>query len=173
MRKILFRGKDKDEKQWYEGGYVKLSDTTYCFAEDYERAKVEGRDPVHHYIIFEQMTDWGLPNRHLRAEVIPETVCECTGIIDVTKKYIFEQDILRVTNICGDLNTELYLVVYCNGGFVAAQGAIITPLADFNEYCKMEVVGNAIDNEDMLKQIPHFTPEGFFEKLEKEVKGYA
>ena len=40
MRKILFRGKDKDSGRWYTGGYVKLADTTYCFAEDYEHARI-------------------------------------------------------------------------------------------------------------------------------------
>lgn len=174
MRKVLFRGKDKDNKQWYEGSYVLLSDTTYCFATDYENARKEGRDPEHHYILFDQMTDWGLPNQHFKVEVMPETVCECSGIGDANHKFIYERDILRITNTYLGVDVgELYLVEYRKGSFCVSQGGMYTPLSGFSQYCKMEVVGNAIDDPDLLKQIPCYTPEGFFEKLEKEVKGYA
>ena len=56
MREILFRGKCIDNGEWVEGYYYKMSETTYCFKEDYERKPV----PEHHYILQERMTDWGL-----------------------------------------------------------------------------------------------------------------
>lgn len=46
MREILFRGKCIDNGEWVEGYYYKMSETTYCFKEDYERKPV----PEHHYI---------------------------------------------------------------------------------------------------------------------------
>ncbi len=91
MRDILFRGKDKDDGKWYEGAYRKYEDTTYCFKEDYDRHP----ENTHHTIVFSQMTDWGLPNRHLQAEVLPETVGQYTGYLDMNGKKIFEDDIVE------------------------------------------------------------------------------
>lgn len=35
MREILFKAKRKDNGKWVEGYYYKMSETTYCFKEDY------------------------------------------------------------------------------------------------------------------------------------------
>ena len=70
MREILFRGKDPETGKWYEGFYMALSETTYCFKGDYDRHP----DNTKHYIVFDRMTDWGLPNQHLRADADPSTV---------------------------------------------------------------------------------------------------
>ncbi|MGN1375758.1 MAG: hypothetical protein ACI4V5_04300, partial [Prevotella sp.] len=82
MGKNLYRAKgadDADKNVWYEGYYMQMNDTTYCFSEDYERAAKEGKDPRHYYIVFDRMTDWGLTNRHFKADVRPETLCQHTG----------------------------------------------------------------------------------------------
>lgn len=84
MRKILFRGKDPETGKWYEGFYMALSDTTYCFEKDYAAHP----DNTKHYIVFDEMTDWGLPNRHLRADVDPTTVGQYTGLNDKNGKRI-------------------------------------------------------------------------------------
>ena len=80
MREILFRGKWLGNGEWVEGYYCKISETTYAFAEDYERNPI----PVH-YILQEVMTDWGLPNRFNQYEVDPETLCQYTELKDKTK----------------------------------------------------------------------------------------
>lgn len=67
MREILFKAKQIDNGKWVEGYYYKMSETTYCFKEDYERKPV----PEHHYILQERMTDWGLPNQMIQIEVDP------------------------------------------------------------------------------------------------------
>ena len=54
-REILFRGKDKDSGRWYYGNYMALNKTTYCVAEDYAAHP----DNTEHFIVFDQMTDWG------------------------------------------------------------------------------------------------------------------
>ena len=171
MRQIKFRGKDKTGGQWYDGYYAMLADTTYCFTEDYENARAAGKDPEHHYIIFDQMSDWGLPNSHYKVEVDPETVCEFTGAYDSNKVPIYERDIIKVTNTYNSLNAEnWYLVQHKaqHGGFVLLQGELYSDIDGLSKYCKVEVVGNAVDNPELLGNIPHFTPEGFVDELEKE-----
>lgn len=94
MREILFKAKRIDNGEWVEGYYYKMSETTYCFKEDYERKPV----PEHHYILQERMTDWGLPNQMVQIEIDPETLCEFTGHCDKNGNKIWENDIFQCTD---------------------------------------------------------------------------
>ena len=172
MREILFRGKCKDTGKWYKGQYIHLHKTTYCFKEDYDRDK----DNDIHQIVFEEMMDWGLPNRHLRVDVIPETVGQFTGLTDKNDKKIFEGDIVQYTDEEGyypEENCDFIGKISLEHG---AFGIVTTdniPI-DLNNWCDndnfvslwelywnlsvegemldmVEVIGNIHDNPELLK----------------------
>ena len=146
MREILFRGKWLGNGEWVEGYYCKISETTYAFAEDYERNPI----PVHHYILQEVMTDWGLPNRFNQYEIDPETLCQYTGLKDKNGNRIWENDIVRIENSMdeGIGNIEFY------GGIWYVDGEPSNSLYDIVEYddADIEVIGNISDNQEMMKE---------------------
>lgn len=76
MRQILYKAKGRDGEGWQNGYYWCTWDTSYCFKEDYEKHP----ENTHHYILFDRMTDWGLPNRKLKMDIIPETLCQFAGV---------------------------------------------------------------------------------------------
>ena len=162
MREILFRGKDVDNGAWHEGQYIHLHKTTYCFGGSTKR---DAENEIHQ-IVFEVMTDWNLPNRHLRADVIPETVGQYTGLTDKNGKKIFEGDYWLDT----DDDYLVYVVEFREGqfGFVCYgwQGALMpygfdenaggfgeidfSPMTDFN-IDLIEIDGNIHDNPELLE----------------------
>lgn len=76
-RDIEFRAKgieENDKNRWYYGSYYRTDDTTYCFKEDYDRHP----DNTKHYILFDEIMDWGLPNRKLRADINIDTLGQYT-----------------------------------------------------------------------------------------------
>lgn len=169
MREILFRGftpaeNEKDKAfvngewikgQWVQGSYWELNKTTYCFKEDYER------DPCNteHYIVFDQMTDWGLPNRHLKADVLPETVGQYTGLTDKNGKKVFEGDIHECI-----VGGKSYFFVVKHGKYYDFETADKrygwyfqnTKTNDCNSFYGDEkkyvnIIGNIHDNPELLK----------------------
>lgn len=144
-RGILFRGKDTDTGRWYEGFYMALSDTTYCFKEDYDR----NPDNTKHYIVFDQMTDWCLPNRHLQAEVDPTTVGQYTGLNDKNGKLIFEGDIVRCGT--GRICKVIFFTSPCFSGFdlIPIDGFDAPPPRKWSLFSDTEVIGNIHDNNDL------------------------
>ena len=143
MREILFRGKCAETVKWYTGYYINLHKTTYCFKEDYDHFK----DNDIHQIVFEKMTDWGLPNQHLRVDVIPETIGQYTGLTDKNGKKIFEGDILKGMNglyrVYFDISLACFEWAKINGNWTES----FSGFAD--EY---EIIGNIYDNPELLKE---------------------
>lgn len=81
--KNFFRAKLKDRKQWIEGFYCRINETTYCTTDDYQKEPVK----VQHLIATERSTDWGMPNQIAFYEIDPATLCQYTGISKKIKKY--------------------------------------------------------------------------------------
>ena len=165
MWEILFRGKDPETGKWYEGFYMALSDTTYCFKEDYAAHP----DNTKHYIVFDEMTDWGLPNRHLRADVDPTTVGQYTGLNDKNGKRIFEGDIVKADNGAhssisvvkfGEYSPKMFyamLAICCPGTqHLNANGFYLesTKHEDMILFKSrhLEVIGNITDNPELLEK---------------------
>ena len=146
MREILFRGKCRETKRWYYGQYIKLHKTTYCF-EEYKDNDID-------QIVFEEMTDWNLPNRHLRVDVIPETIGQFTGLIDKNGKKIFEGDIVQGT-ITSQWSKSVIRceVVYIRDCFISLEidkmGRQWTHKLLFAK--DIQVIGNIYDNQELLK----------------------
>jgi uncharacterized phage protein (TIGR01671 family) len=152
-REILFRGKCTDTGRWYEGQYIHLHKTTYCFKEDYDR----NPDNDIHQIVFEEMMDWGLPNRHLRADVLPETVGQYTGLTDKNGKKIFEGDICRFRewskgDMCwiGKIHYEHQQFVISGEKNKECESPFLLVMSRFTSE-NIEVVGNIHDNPELIK----------------------
>ncbi len=151
MREILFRGKDPETGTWYEGFYMALSDTTYCFKGDYDAHP----DNTKHYIVFDRMTDWGLPNQHLRADADPSTVGQYTGKTDKNKKRVFDGDIIRMFDakppfdvgvVQWDDHDQCYVV-----RSTWSEKCHLTDFGNLGRPEYFEVIGNIHDNPELLK----------------------
>lgn len=148
MREILFKGKRKDNGEWVEGYYCKISETTYAFAEDYEKHPI----PVHHYILQESMTDWGLPNKFWQYEIDPETLCQYTGLKDKNGNRIWENDVVKDDN-----KLLLGAVIWFQNGYdyvgwFLDEVSLIEPMMMSEQmWNDCEVLGNIFDNPELLR----------------------
>ena len=147
MREILFKAKRKDNGEWVEGYYCKISETTYAFAEDYEKHPI----PVHHYILQESMTDWGLPNKFWQYEIDPETLCQYTGLKDKNGNRIWENDVVKDDNKLL-LGTVIWLQDDYDymGWFLDDENLVEPEMMKETMWRDCEVLGNLFDNPELL-----------------------
>lgn len=174
-REILFKAKLKDWKtnpkhnRWVEGFYLKRKETTYCFAEDYEKFPVK----TLHFIAEECMTDWGLPNDFRLYEIDLDTLCQCTDLNDRHKTKIFENDVIEI--VSSPKRSYKYLIWwnremsltdaipldgidfngndYWNGHYPNFHyETFCTMLQDpWGDFADVRVVGNIIDSPELIK----------------------
>ena len=88
--KNFFRAKLKDRKQWIEGFYCRINETTYCTTDDYQKEPVK----VQHLIATERSTDWGMPNQIAFNEIDPATLWRL--ILSVIMVYMRLSDTVNI-----------------------------------------------------------------------------
>ena len=128
MREILFRGKRADNGEWETGSLVIIRDG--CSDKE--------------VFIADKMTGYNTP-------VIPETVCQFTGLTDKNGRKIFEGDIVNFYNDDGEYSP--YEVRWRNSGFSVLMNGkpnLFDELDDFFR-SRCEVIGNVFDNPELLK----------------------
>ena len=102
MREILFRGFHECENgktvitvngvekrgEWVEGYIYEHQPPLQCVVSDIsEKSKW--------YILQTAFADWNMPRAMETIKVIPETVCQYTGLSDINNKKIFDGDIVK------------------------------------------------------------------------------
>ena len=137
MREILFRAKRIDNGEWVEGYYQKRYDLL-----DNEEHLIFHADS---YNVWEY------------AEIIPETLCQFTGLCDKNGKRIWENDIFQYTDeITMITNKDLIKYNETHASFVRLHktGKLGLQYLWINEsICNHgEVIGNIFDNKELLQE---------------------
>lgn len=123
--KIVFRGKSLDNNKWYNGDLRQFSD-----------GKV--------FITYKNFA---------MVRVNLDSVGQYTGLKDKNGKEIFEGDILAydgkvIGHVVGGVRGYCYDVIYKNPRYDPSWSLYGTVVNDYNG--NVEVVGNVIDNNDLL-----------------------
>lgn len=123
--KIVFRGKSPDNNKWYNGDLRQFSD-----------GKV--------FIAYKNFS---------MVRVNLDSVGQYTGLKDKNGKEIFEGDILAhdgkvIGHVVGGVRGYCYDVIYKNPRYDPSWSLYGTVVNDYNG--NVEVVGNVIDNNDLL-----------------------
>ena len=137
MREILFKAKRIDNSEWVEGYPVRYGFT--------------GKEKW--YIIPSYASDL------YAFEVIPDTICQYTGLTDKNGERIWENDVVctpYVDPIFGDMvNDEIlddytWKVVFVDGGFCVENEDKIINLRSFTNGNHIKAIGNIFDNKDLI-----------------------
>ena len=131
-REILFKAKRKDNGKWVEGYYRRIP----CMG------------MLEHYIMPRNPK-----NRMEQYAIDPDTICQYTGLVDKNGKKIWENDIVR--------RTDLHVVSESSVGFIEydlENTSFLIHWTDKVEYSptyhwkdRLEVIGNIFDNPDLLE----------------------
>ena len=129
-REILFKAKRKDNGKWVEGYYRRIP----CMG------------MLEHYIMPRNPK-----NRMEQYAIDPDTICQYTGLTDKNGNNIWENDIVR--------RTDLYVVSEPSVGFIEydlENTSFLIHWTDKVEYSptyhwkdRLEVIGNIFDNPDL------------------------
>lgn len=134
MREILFKAKRIEDDEWIEGYYQKRHN--FLGNEEHLIFHVDGR------------TVWEY------TEIVPETLCQFTGLCDKNGKKIWENDILMAhldESYPEDVAYET--VEWGVAGWVAHEtGSMDREYLGEFDLEHYEVVGNIFDNKELLQE---------------------
>lgn len=132
-REILFRGKRTDNGEWVEGIPINTHIGVFmCFDEN------------PHYC-----SQYGYMEIDEIAKIIPETLCQYTGLTDKNSQKIWENDI-----ICHDISGTIGTVKWYKEDYVGwCVNDIIIAEQQFTDemWDECEVIGNIFDNPELLE----------------------
>lgn len=133
MREILFRAKRIDNGEWVEGYYLKTT-----LGKD-----IEPSDVIFVPFKINRSGQWGW------IKVLPETLCQFTGMVDKNGRRIWENDIIKheISDTIGVVKwyQEDY-VGWCVDDIVIGEQQFTDEM--WNE---CEVIGNVFGNPELMK----------------------
>ena len=150
MREILFRGKRKDNGEWVEGIPMRTNSTEIGIGKKITFMNVVPWTDKRKGKILAYFDPKNCP------AIDDNTICQYTGLCDENGTKIFEGDIVKHIQkyeISGEVKSiavikwneaySCWSVEYTNGRITAFLGT---------EYHKIEVIGNAHDNPELLNK---------------------
>ena len=145
MREILFRAKRIDNGEWVEGYYVYHIRRTICPIGDSVKPEDE-----QHVIMQDGFSDWNMPRDTVFFNIAPETLCQYTGLKDKNGNRIWENDIARIENSMdeGIGNIEFYDGMWYVDG---EPNNSLYDIVECDDVAEVEVIGNTLDNPELLK----------------------
>ena len=141
MREILFKAKRKDNGKWIEGSLIILdADSDFYFI-------------VPEYKYASTMSPAQLIGCHMEL-VIPETVCQYTGLTDKNGRKIFEGDIVRyIDEVIGSEKVDEVKYNEAHAAFCRlhkSKMGLQYLWLDEAVANKCEVIGNIFDNPELI-----------------------
>ena len=157
MRTIKFRAKDIKTSHWVYGAYHEHIDITpAAIYKDSESRENHIKEHTHYLIMKDSFSDYCMPRNIQCFDVIPETLCQFTGLCDCKGKKIYEGDIVKWTK-----ENRMYVVKFWRGMFYASSeecnegmlgGFPLHRLTECDDG-ECEIVGNIYDNPELLKGV--------------------
>ena len=133
--RYLYRAKRTDNGEWVEGHYI-----------------TNEKDPNHAYIGYLFGVVDGMVHDTDIVEVIPSTLCQCTGLKDKNGKLIWENDIMVAHLDDAYPEDETYIrILWYESGFCSKEKGSedISPIDKFDQE-HFEVCGNIFDNPEFI-----------------------
>ena len=134
--RYLFKAKRVDNGEWVKG---------YLFSDGMINSK---RMFVGSLVITDYegtaCDEWNIETDF--CEVIPETICQCTGLTDKNGRKIFESDIIHI----GDKSIP-YIVEWHDTGFMGKAIKAMDRIGLKYWSAQIEVIGNKFDNPELLE----------------------